>query len=202
MRKTKYLFDAIVRQKKSVTYYALDLSEDTLRQGVEEMASAFPSIHVVGLLGTYDDSLAWINENLPNKRKTVLWLGSSIGNFTREDALNFVDSLKSQAMGVGDQFLIGIDRRNDSAKIELAYNDPAGITRDFIMNGLSHINKILGKPSFEKDAFEYVSLYNSIEGRHEAYYKSKKNQTIHVGKTGVTVDLKLGELIHIEYSHK
>ncbi|CAJ0907794.1 2275_t:CDS:10 [Entrophospora sp. SA101] len=83
--------------------------------------------------------------------KTTLWLGSSIENS------------------------IGIDRNNNLDNIEIAYNDPKGVIKNFIINGLNHVNAILGQRNFiDINDFEY----HESEGRHEAYYKSKKYMTL------------------------
>ncbi|KAJ3150315.1 hypothetical protein HK101_001965 [Irineochytrium annulatum] len=218
MRKTKYLLEAIVAQNIKVTYYALDLSEQSLVDSLIPLAAAFPSIRVVGLLGTYDDSLAYVAQNVPTHTlagdrisRTILWLGSSIGNLTRREAADFLRKIKDEVMEHGDTFLCGIDRRNDPKTVKLAYDDPKGVTREFIMNGLDHVNRILaGNGSsdntaapkvFDRDRFEYVSIYNRVLGRHEAYYRSLERQTLDLG-AGKVVELEKGELINIEYSVK
>ncbi|KAI9338099.1 hypothetical protein DFJ73DRAFT_628708 [Zopfochytrium polystomum] len=228
MRKTKYLLESLVRQNKSVTYYALDLSEKSLVESLAPLAQNFPSIRCVGLLGTYEDSLAYIRDRVPSAdpttgrklTRTILWLGSSIGNLTRSDAAAFLEKVRREAMRVGDTFLCGIDRRNDPAVVKLAYDDPKGITRDFCLNGLHHVNRILtgcssgGKATstirvFDPDSFEYVSIYNDVLGRHEAYYRSRVAQTVRIPAapeigipTDVAVLLEEGELINVEYSVK
>ncbi|CAJ0840634.1 1997_t:CDS:10, partial [Entrophospora sp. SA101] len=64
--------------------------------------------------------------------KTTLWLGSSIENS------------------------IGIDRNNNLDNIEIAYNDPKGVIKNFIINGLNHVNAILGQRNFiDINDFEY-----------------------------------------------
>ncbi|KAJ3061532.1 hypothetical protein HDU99_005532, partial [Rhizoclosmatium hyalinum] len=99
MRKVKHLLDAIVAQNKSVTYYALDLSGSSLTSCLTPLAEAYPSIQFVGLLGTYDDSLVYMREKIPRgKSQTLLWLGSSIGNYTREEAAQFLVKVKDLVM--------------------------------------------------------------------------------------------------------
>lgn len=126
--------------------------------------------------------------------------------------------------------LVGADRRNAKRKVELAYNEPAGVTAAFILNGLNHCNALLGGgggndhgdgdangngngngdgnaaggAALDPSAFEYAAWYNVEEGRHEAYYRSVRDQTLtlrHEGRETV-VTLAAGELIHIEYSYK
>ncbi|KAJ3116728.1 hypothetical protein HK100_000995, partial [Physocladia obscura] len=212
MRKTKYLLDAIVKQKKRVTYYALDLSAQSLSSSLEPLAFNYPTVSFIGLLGTYDDSLSYIHTNIPRPRgstRTLLWLGSSIGNYTREEAATFMNSVVTTAMESGDNFLCGIDRQNTPEIVKLAYDDPKGVTRAFVMNGLKHVEKILGTTKgslFNENLFEYVSIANGDEGRHEAYYRSLTAQTIKIPSTPsteyVSIALEKGELINIEYSVK
>lgn len=201
MRKTKILLDAIVQSGKSVMYFAVDLSEKSLRDSLAPLAQAFPSIHFVGLLGTYDDSLLWAQSNIrTDLPKLFFWLGSSIGNMIRSEAATFLKSVQEIAMNHRDLFICGIDRRNDPAKVRLAYDDSEGLTRLFIMNGLDHANAILGKSVFDLRRFEYVSIVNEREGRHEAYYKSLEDQELDV--QGSKMYLEKDEWINVEYSYK
>jgi uncharacterized SAM-dependent methyltransferase len=135
MRKTKYLLESIVKQGlKGVTYYALDLSEKTLIDCLNSLAVHFPSIKFVGLLGTYEDSLEYIKNNIPSTdpltgshiSRTIMWLGSSIGNFDRDGATQFLKRVNDSIMQSGDTFLCGIDRRNSPEVVKLAYDDLNG----------------------------------------------------------------------------
>ena len=101
---------------------------------------------------------------------------------------------------MGDFFLVGIDGRNTPCVISKAYNDSDGLTDKFIMNGLDNINKVFGTNVFDRTQFEYLSIYNDVIGRHEAYYKSLCDQVITSGAD--SVEIKKDELINIEYSYK
>lgn len=90
----------------------------------------------------------------------IMFLGSSLGNFTRGEDTAFLKALPLRP-GSGDTLLIGLDHDNDSKKIELAYDDPKGVTRSFIMNGLLCAGRALGDEHlFEQDKWEYVGRYN------------------------------------------
>ncbi|KAI9001906.1 hypothetical protein BC832DRAFT_601763 [Gaertneriomyces semiglobifer] len=210
MRKTKYLLEAIERKGlRNVTYYPVDLSRSSLQECIGPLTLAFPTITFLGLLGCYEDAVHYVKETLPaTTRKTFLWLGSSIGNLNREQAGAFLRHVCQEGMNEGDVFVCGIDRRNESALVGSAYNDSHGLTRDFIINGLDHVNRIFGVNIFDRGDFEYVSIYNDREGRHEAYYKSLRRQTLtfpcNDGTTSATVNVTLesGEMINVEYSYK
>lgn len=129
-----------------------------------------------------------------------MFLGSSLGNFAREEAAPF---LKSLPLRQGDTLLLGLDGRPPNGpegrkKVEVAYNDPAGYTRAFEEHGWDVARKELGlEPD---DGIEFVGRYNEALGRHEAYYRSKRKQTIPLSND--TVELDEGELLHIEWSFK
>ncbi|KAF6755786.1 DUF323 domain-containing protein [Ephemerocybe angulata] len=108
----------------------------------------------------------------------IMFLGSSIGNFPRAEAASFLRSLPLRA-GEGDTLLLGLDHDNEKLKIEEAYNDKEGYTKKFIMNGLRVAGRTLGNERlFDEDKWEYVNRYNTVERRHEAYYRSKCAQVI------------------------
>ncbi|KAI9140523.1 C-type lectin protein [Paraphysoderma sedebokerense] len=208
LRKTKLLLDAIESAEIPTTYYALDLMFGELKKSLDGLAGRYKHVQVKGLLGTYDDGMEFI-KNLDDK--LILWLGSSIGNYTREEATEFLNKLKNEGMRENDKILIAIDGRNDSKAVTLAYNDPHNVTAEFILNGLTHVNTILGKPIFDRSKFKYHAFYNSELGRHEAYYQSLEDQVIEyrssprglkMPKIMHRASLKRDELIHVEYSYK
>jgi L-histidine Nalpha-methyltransferase / hercynylcysteine S-oxide synthase len=93
----------------------------------------------------------------------ILFLGASLGNFPHAEQVPFLRSLPLRA-GQGDTLLLGLDHASDAEKIELAYNDAAGITRRFIFNGLKNAGRELGDESlFAPEKWEYVGRYNVQE---------------------------------------
>ncbi|GAA5868052.1 hypothetical protein JCM8547_000789 [Rhodosporidiobolus lusitaniae] len=143
-------------------------------------------------------------ESPAQKRKAaLLWLGSSIGNFTREEAVDF---LKGIELGEGDTMLIGIDGCADGPKIVEAYNDPQGVTRAFILEGVDVAGRALGDEAakvLKADNFDYVNRWNAKVGRHEAYIRAKEDLVIPLPEGDVKeVKLEKGELLQIEVSYK
>lgn len=93
----------------------------------------------------------------------ILFLGSSIGNFPRDDAAAFLKSLPLRP-GSGDTLLLGLDGRNDKELVERAYHDSDGHTERFIMNGLKAAGRILGTDELCADKWAYESTYNDQLG--------------------------------------
>ena len=210
----------------SVQYYALDLDKAELERTLRDLRSQEATssdrgawtIHagkvgINGLWATYDAGLEFIGKGGLRAASTaagaqvegqrcLLWLGSSIGNFDRKSAAEFLAKTVRESMRAGDTMLISIDRRNRPADVALAYNDPAGLTRDFIMNGLDHADRVLGGQAIDSRKFEYFDRYNAREGRHESYYRAKEAHTIQIAGLAEPISIQKGELIHMEASYK
>ena len=209
LRKVSILLHALSQADKKITYYALDLSISELERTLSHIPdSLLRNITCFGLHGTYDDGLKWLTTNplVKNKKKCILWLGSSIGNFDRPDATSFLRMVTDTALSVGDFMLIGIDGCKDDAKVWRAYNDSQGVTREFELNGLRHANRILGEDVFEEGAWDYVGKWNAIAGTHEAYFVALKDMVISKaafgrGEKGI-VSIRKGEEVRIERSYK
>lgn len=92
----------------------------------------------------------------------ILFLGSSIGNFSPNGAADFLRSLPLRP-GSGDTLLLGLDQKNDSDLVRLAYDDPQGYTRAFALNGLDHAAEVTGG-SIDSSKWSYVEKYNESLG--------------------------------------
>ncbi|CAG8674231.1 12307_t:CDS:2 [Racocetra fulgida] len=195
------------KKKKNITFYALDLMENELNKSLSSLGT-FSHVKLVGLCGTYEDGMDFIATLPDNKQKTFMWLGSSIGDLSRENGAKFIHLFQEKVMNPGDLFLIGIDRRNNREKIAAAYDDPQGINAEFAMNALDHLNVIFDQPFINRNNFDYFSTYNEDEGRREGYYRSKKDQIFEfivsndINKEKIKINVKVNELILIAYSYK
>lgn len=175
----------------SLKYYALDLEHGQLVSTLEQLErkesdsitldtgksvrSNGKKIIASGICASYEEAFPYLKQGKLGKadtedtsKKCILFLGSSVGNYSRTEAVDFLRNISDTAMSAGDSMLIGIDSCDDKLRVETAYNDPQGVTRDFILNGIDHANRILGgSAGLSRNDFEYVSRYNQGEGRHE-----------------------------------
>lgn len=145
----------------------------------------------------------------PNMRKSLLWLGSSIGNLSRDDAAAFLSGIARDNLATGDTMLLGIDGCEDPDRVKLAYDDPKGVTREFILTGLDECGRAIGQQdALSRAKWEYVSSYNKEEGRHEAHLRCVASQGVTVklpadGDLAATeVTFARGDMLAIEVSHK
>ena len=140
--------------------------------------------------------MEWLkSSHVSAKPKTILWLGSSLGNFKRHEVPPFLAGFRD-ALEPGNTMLIGIDSCKDPKRVFHAYNDKDDVTHDFTLNGLKHANKIMGKTIFNPDDWEAIGEYDEVAGRHHAFVSPLKD----VVADGVSVPK--GERIRIEESYK
>jgi dimethylhistidine N-methyltransferase len=131
-------------------------------------------------------------------RNLVFFPGSTIGNFTRDEARELLGVRRIEARDDG-ALLIGVDLRKDQAVLHAAYNDSAGVTAEFNLNVLRRLNRELGA-DFRLDAFEHHAVYDEAEGRVEMRLVSTRPQSVTIA--GETVRFGRGEYVITEYSHK
>ncbi|RAR01485.1 duf323 domain-containing protein [Stemphylium lycopersici] len=178
LRKVNILLQAIDRLGKDLEYYAVDLS-------LPELERTFSQIPT-----------GWLKSPaVEAKPKTILWLGSSLGNFKRHEVPPFLAGF-GQVLQTCDTMLIGIDSCKDPERVFHAYNDRNGVTHNFILNGLKHANALMGEGTFNVQDWEAIGEYDKEAGRHHAFVAPRKDVVV----DGVPV--KQGERIRIEESYK
>jgi formylglycine-generating enzyme required for sulfatase activity len=135
------------------------------------------------------------SSNVKDKSKTILWLGSSLGNFKRHEVPPFLAGF-GEVLQHGDTMLIGIDSCKDPERVYHAYNDRQNVTHEFILNGLKHANELMGKNAFNLEDWDVIGEYDTQAGRHHAFVSPRKDvvvEGVHISK---------GERVRIEESYK
>ncbi|KAJ5279181.1 hypothetical protein N7478_004553 [Penicillium angulare] len=197
LRKIEIILRECERTQKRVDYYALDLSLLELQRTFSEISpESFTYVDFHGLHGTYDDALDWL-KNQENRQRpmVVLSMGSSIGNFSRAEAADFLGSF-SKVLQPSDFLLIGLDACKDPERVHKAYNDSHGITRQFYENGLQHANTVLGFDAFKPEDWEVITGYDSQDGCHQAFYSPKTDVIIN------DITIPKGEKLKLEEAYK
>lgn len=178
-------------------YYALDLSLSELQRTFSELSiQAFKHVGFHGLHGTYDDALSWIRNPENRTRPTcIMSMGSSIGNFSRPGAAEFLSGF-AKGLKPSDSLIIGLDACKDPEKVYKAYNDSRGVTKRFYENGLLHANSVLGYEAFVTDEWDVVTRYDPDDGLHQAFYSPNRDMTVE------GVSLRRGEKLIFEEATK
>jgi dimethylhistidine N-methyltransferase len=194
-RKTRVLIEALA----PVAYVAIDISRTALRLCAAELAALQPAVKVAAVCADYSRPLALpVIDDIQPRRRVIYFPGSTIGNFTRQDALGFLRHAHTLA-GANGAMLVGVDLKKDPARLHAAYNDAQGVTAAFNLNLLTRINRELGG-DFDPASFEHHAYYDAAEGRIEMHLRSLRDQVVHVA--GSAFSFRRGESIHTENSCK
>jgi dimethylhistidine N-methyltransferase len=192
-RKTRLLIEALA----PVAYVPIDISRTALEQCAAGIAASYPQLAVVAVCADYSRPVAL--PALPQARRRIIYFpGSTIGNFTREEAGAFLRQSCVFAQPAGGM-LVGVDLKKDAARLHAAYNDAQGVTAAFNLNLLTRINRELGG-DFILANFEHQAFYDPDKGRIEMHLRSLREQVVTVA--GMRFVFAAGETIHTENSCK
>jgi L-histidine Nalpha-methyltransferase len=192
------LAEALQQSGRHGRVHLIDISPQALEQS-ERTLGRLRHISVVGHRDTYEVGLrraaAARDADSP---MLVLLLGSNIGNFDQPAAHDFLRAIRN-AIAPGDSLLLGADLVKPERALQLAYDDPLGVTAAFNLNLLVRINRELGG-TFDLDAFRHVAVWNAAERRVEMHLESLADQVVLVN--GRPVAFARGERIWTESSYK
>ncbi|MVM40612.1 L-histidine N(alpha)-methyltransferase [Spirosoma sp. HMF3257] len=197
--KTKILLGFFADKNADFTYAPVDISVDALDELVVDLRQKWPDLRLNPRHDDYFNALEQLSEE-SDARRVVLFLGSNIGNFSPDDALDFYRQLHNR-LQPGDLVLTGFDLQKHPAVIHAAYNDRQGLTRAFNLNLLRRINQELDA-NFDLAAFDHYEVYNPETGEARSYLVSQKAQTVQIAALDMTVPFQYGEIIHTEISRK
>ena len=178
-------------------YVPVDISVDFLRDAVGDLQQRFPHMQMTGLGMDFSSALQ-LPDAVRRSKRLFFYPGSSIGNFTPNEAGAFFRRLRAACDGDGG-LLIGVDLIKDPEILNAAYNDVLGVTASFNLNLLLHLNKLLGA-NFDIREWRHYSFYNSAQSRIEMYLEAKHTLTVK-WPSGERRFVE-GERIHTENSYK
>lgn len=178
---------------------AVDIAADAIRSALASMAADHPGIELVGIVTDFMRGLD-LHADLAPGPVTFFYPGSSIGNFDRAGAADFLASIAAHCAGrPGSGLLIGVDMKKDTSRLVAAYDDAAGVTAAFNRNVLNHVNRVLDA-DFVPREFIHRACYDATEGRIEMHLEAATPQVVHFA--GRTRAFAAGERIHTENSYK
>ncbi len=198
--KTCTLLQALAQRQMRVTYVPVDISPAALGEARVRASEISSRVRVRPVLADLADGFDFLDNSLIPGRKLVLYLGSSLGNLAPDAAISLLRGLRAK-LASDDALLLGTDMVKDTAVLELAYDDPAGVTAKFNQNILHRLNRELGA-NFDLASFRHLALWNPSESRMEMHLESTRAQTVHLDLLSLPIELAAGERIHTENSYK
>jgi len=198
--KTRRLIDTALDLYGATHYVPIDVSPTILESSAKALVRDFFHLRVTGYAGDYRVALVEIARRMKHTPKCFLFLGSSLGNYAEDEAVDLLKCLR-RAMSPGDLLLLGTDMAKDRATLEAAYDDAQGVTAAFNRNLLTRINRELGA-DFDPSAFAHRSIYRPEAGRVEMHLVSLEAQSAQIPGADHVAEFAEGESIHTENSHK
>lgn len=180
-------------------YIAVDIAGPEIDRALAKMSLDFPEVEMLGLVTDFSRELN-LADVLGPEPATFFYPGSSIGNFTPQEALGFLKRIFMLcAQRAGSGLLIGVDAKKPKPVLDAAYDDALGVTAAFNRNALLHLNRRYGF-DFDVSGFVHRGFFNEAAGRIEMHLEATREQTVHFdGKSRM---FKAGERIHTENSYK
>jgi len=198
-KKTRFILEALAKHRRTY-YYPIEISPAALAACEKELGQ-LDFVSLVGYEKPYLEGLRAVTaRRQPGEHLCVLFLGSTIGNFDRPAADDFLRQVRA-VLEPGDSLLLGTDLEKDVNLQLLAYDDPVGVTAAFNINLLARINRELGADFHLRD-FRHLALWNTEERRIEMHLQSVRRQRVNIPGAGLLLRMQEGETIWTESSHK
>lgn len=193
--KTRILLDHV---EEPAAYVPVDISRDHLLKTAGCLADDYPEIEILPVCADFTRSFELPEPAVEPDRHVVYFPGSTIGNFSRDDAIDLLKQVRQVVNGNG-ALLVGVDLIKPRKVVEAAYNDTAGVTAKFNKNILARINRDHAG-AFDPSRFEHDAVYDEEHHRIEMRLISCEEQDIPIA--GQSIHFEKGEYIVTEHSHK
>ncbi len=184
--------------RRPVAYVPVDISGQHLQQTANRLRRMYPRIEILPVRGDFTQPFRLPASAQSLTHRAVYFPGSTIGNFEIRAAIELLGHV-ARVCGAGGSLLIGIDLQKDVRVVEAAYNDAAGVTAEFNLNLLRHVNRELDA-NFDLKKFAHRACYDEANHCVDIRLVSRCKQVVHLN--GIDFSFEKEETIHTEYSHK
>jgi L-histidine Nalpha-methyltransferase len=184
--------------EEPAAYVPVDISREHMLDAAGLLARDYPELRIIPVCADFTQPFELPRHIAAASRRTMYFPGSTLGNFEEQQALWLLTRMR-EMVGRDGAVLVGIDLKKDPRVLERAYDDGSGVTAEFNINALRHMNRELGA-DFDLGAFEHLAVWVEEHSRIEMHLVSKRDQVVHLG--GENVRIARGEHLHTEYCHK
>ncbi|HEY0798513.1 MAG TPA: L-histidine N(alpha)-methyltransferase [Candidatus Baltobacteraceae bacterium] len=198
-RKTRILIEAALRRQRRLDYHPVDISASALIASATDLIAAHDRLHVSAYASDYFEVLSSARLRT-SERVLALFLGSNIGNYAPPEAVELLRAM-SRSFKLGDALLLGTDMKKSADVLELAYNDPMGVTQAFNKNLLGRINREL-HGAFDLNDFKHVAAYHQERGSVDSYLEAQRAVQVPIADLSLDIPFAEGERVHTESSYK
>jgi dimethylhistidine N-methyltransferase len=187
--------DALPRLR---AYVPIDIAASSLARAARAIQRDYPAVRVLPLCADFSRRIELPPQVAKIARRVVYFSGSTLGNYEPLEAVRLLGAMRALAGDAGAA-LVGIDMVKERSVLERAYDDSQGVTAEFNLNALRHVNRRLGI-GFDVSHFRHRAVWVEAEQRIEMHLVSAVNQAIRIG--AAVIRMLRGDFIRTEYSHK
>jgi L-histidine N-alpha-methyltransferase len=198
--KTRHLLSAMRDAGSLRTYVPVDISEEITQATARTLVEEYPGLDVHGMVSDFERNLERTPTVDDDGPRLIAFLGGTIGNLYPDQRVAFLERIAA-LLGPADHLLLGTDLIKDRARLELAYDDPGGVTAEFNTNVLAVLNRELDA-DFDLDAFAHVASWSEENRRMEIGLRSLADQDVSARALDLTVHFAAGEIMRTEISTK
>jgi L-histidine Nalpha-methyltransferase len=198
--KTRHLLDAMRDAGTLQTYVPVDISEEITRETAAALVEEYPGLDIHGLVCDFEADLERTPTTTESGPRLIAFLGGTIGNLYPDERSAFLSRIAA-LLDPTDHLLLGTDLVKDVDRLELAYDDPAGVTAEFNKNVLCVLNRELGG-DFDLATFEHVAHFDEEHEWIDIGLRSLVDQDVHFAALDLTAHFDQGELLRTEISTK
>jgi len=195
--KTRLLLDALAVQGTLIRFVPLDVSEEVLVASAHAIAEEYPGLEVDAVVGDFERHLTALPKG---GRRLFAFLGSTLGGLQVEHRESFLRAVTT-SLEADDTLLLGLDLVKDTARIEAAYTDSAGLSERFQRNGLANLDRELGS-DFSQGRFEHYAEWDADREWVDIGFRSLVAQVVQVTGLGIQVAFADGEVLRTSISAK
>jgi L-histidine Nalpha-methyltransferase len=198
--KTRHLLSAMRDAGTLKTYVPVDISEEITRETAAALVEEYPGLDVHGLVCDFEAYLERTPTTTEAGPRLIAFLGGTIGNLYPDERAEFLSRVAA-LLDPTDHLLLGTNLVKDVARLELAYDDPAGVTAEFNKNVLEVLKRELGG-DFDSIAFEHVASWDAEHEWIDIGLRSLADQDVSLAALDLTTHFDAGEILRTEISTK
>ncbi len=190
--------DPLLHALRPAAFMALDISRTALEASLSALAQRHQDTLMLGICCDHStlDALP-DHHRLRGERRIGFFPGSSLGNFSPEDAVTVLKQFRR--LLDGGPLLLGLDQPRDPSLLEAAYNDAAGVSAAFARNLLHRLNRDLNGNA-RPEQFGYQARWQPEKHRIEMALVSRCDQTVRLAEQSWS--FAEGEALITEHSVK
>ncbi len=191
--KTETLLEAL----DVATYRPVDVSASALEGAARRLGSRFPGIAIDTVVQDYHNPVE-LGPVPKGQSRVAFFPGSTVGNFHPSEAAKFLGRV-ARMLGKGGALVLGVDLVKDPDVLHAAYNDAAGVTAEFNLNALRHVNARTDA-GFDVNTWKHYSFFNPMASRIEMHLVCTEAQDVRLA--GQTLHFDRFDSIWTESSYK